>query len=190
MPPLPSRTARVGFTIVELMVTIALMAILAGVLAPNLRDFILNMRLTGDANDLMTDLMLARSEAVKRVTSITVCGKKNSGDTACGADPSWTAGWLIVIDANQDGKQDAGTTPIKLGGPVSGSNTLTNTANGPNKGTITYSATGIATTGIATLALCDTVRSNKYGRVIDVSAQGRARVIRVEPKLENTDSCK
>ena len=55
-----------GFTIVELMITIVLIAILTTIAAPSLRDLVMNGRMTSLANDFMTDLSVARSEAVKR----------------------------------------------------------------------------------------------------------------------------
>ncbi|HEX2830873.1 MAG TPA: GspH/FimT family pseudopilin [Burkholderiales bacterium] len=178
MSPLPLRTARAGFTAIELMVSIAILAILIGVTAPLLRDFILNSRLTGQANDLMTGLMMARSEAVKRGVSVMLCGKQNKGDTECGKDPKWTGGWFVAIDADRDGKIDAGTVPLTTG-EITGSNELENVpgvSSGP-KGAITYAPTGIATSGASTMRICD---SRDVGRLVTVSTTGRASVTKVD----------
>jgi prepilin-type N-terminal cleavage/methylation domain-containing protein len=89
-----------GFTLVELMFTILVVAILLGIGAPNLRDFIRNSRLTGQANDLLTGLNVARSEAVKRRTPVTLC----VGDpTACDADGNFADGWIVFVDVDGDG---------------------------------------------------------------------------------------
>ena len=61
-----------GFTLVELMFTITVLAVLLGIGVPNFRDFIRNSRMTAAANDLLADLNLARSEAVKRRVAVTL----------------------------------------------------------------------------------------------------------------------
>jgi type IV fimbrial biogenesis protein FimT len=169
----PRRTARAGFTLIEMMVAIAIMAILIGIAAPSLRDFVMNMRLTGQANDLLTDLMLARSEAAKRVTPITVCGRQGSGAPTCGSAADWSQGWLVVIDADSNGAQDAGTTQLKTNDKVGGSNRLTK----DSASVITFAPTGVTATGQTTLTLCD---SRSKGRVITVNPQGRASITKLE----------
>ena len=184
MSPPTLRTARAGFTVIELMVTIAILAILLGIAAPSLGRFIKDVRLAGQANDLLTDLMLARSEAVKRDVPIAICGKKNNDDTQCGADPNWEGGWLIVTDADRDGKRD-GTTPIlKSEEALHAKSTLKATGVG-NKGAITFNPTGMNSSGPITLTLCD---NEGYGRIIDVSAQGRPSVVKIDAKKAPNDA--
>ena len=62
-----------GFTLVELMVTLTVLAILVGVALPSFRDMILNNRRTAIVNDLVSSLLLARSEAIKRGQPVSVC---------------------------------------------------------------------------------------------------------------------
>ncbi|MEP5568050.1 MAG: GspH/FimT family pseudopilin [Halioglobus sp.] len=74
-----------GFTLVELMIVLVLLAVLLGVAVPSFRDFITNQRLRATSNDLRIALMTARSEAVKRNRSMQVT-----------PDGSWSAGWEIL----------------------------------------------------------------------------------------------
>lgn len=96
----PTRQAA-GFTLVELMVTIAVLAILVAAAAPSFREIGLNNRSTGMINSLLADLAIARSEAVKTARTAYV--------TANGAD--WNNGWIVWVDANGDGAQGGAAEP-------------------------------------------------------------------------------
>jgi type IV fimbrial biogenesis protein FimT len=128
----PTRRDR-GFTTLELMVTVAIAAMLAAVAAPGMLDFIRSNRLSTAARQFDADLVLARREAIKRNTRVLVCPV---GDVAgkCGAatTTAWTQGWLVCHDANADGDCDdavAGNpNPIRKHGALDASLTLTQTA--------------------------------------------------------------
>ncbi|MBN8772197.1 MAG: GspH/FimT family pseudopilin, partial [Thiobacillus sp.] len=74
-----------GFTLIELVVTLAVAGILLGIAIPNFQLFVMNNRMASQANDLITALNMARSEAVKRAANVMVC----SG-TVCPGAVSWT----------------------------------------------------------------------------------------------------
>lgn len=88
-----------GFTLVELMVAIVVLAILLAIGVPSFRDAALSSRLTGYANDLVASSQLARSEAIKRNSAVLLCASKSG--TACGidADTGWEAGWIVLAPA-------------------------------------------------------------------------------------------
>lgn len=80
-----------GFTLVELMVTVAILAIILGIAFPNMRELIINGRITTQTNELISSLSLARSEAIKRGLDVSVCAANGAG---------LAGGWFIVPGAD------------------------------------------------------------------------------------------
>jgi type IV fimbrial biogenesis protein FimT len=94
---------RTGVTLLELMIVIAIIAILTMVAAPSLRDLIRNARMTSLANDLMTDLSLARGEAVKRNVRISMCTSNNGTECTPTTNNEWRYGWIIFAEYDTAG---------------------------------------------------------------------------------------
>lgn len=89
-----SRLFERGFSLIELMVAVAVVAILAVVAMPNLRSVIANNRLRGQTDEMTASLQLARSEAVRRNARVDVCRTTN-GTTCAGAVGAWDR-WIVV----------------------------------------------------------------------------------------------
>ncbi len=85
-----------GVTIVELMITIAVLAILLTVAVPNFRSVINNNRVSGAANSLVTAMAYARSEAVARSAIVRLC-PANAAFTDCSGDDDWGGGLVIRL---------------------------------------------------------------------------------------------
>jgi type IV fimbrial biogenesis protein FimT len=83
-----------GFTLVEMMVTLLVLAILLGLAVPSFRDAALSSRLTGYANDLVASVQVARSEAIKRNATVTLCASTDG--STCAEDVGWEVGWIIL----------------------------------------------------------------------------------------------
>ena len=86
-----------GFSIIELMIGVAILAILVALAVPSLTSVINNNRLAAQANEFVTALQLARSEAVRLNTAVSVC-KSDDGAACSAAAGPWT-GWITVVDA-------------------------------------------------------------------------------------------
>ena len=84
-----------GFTLIELMTTIAIAAILVIIAIPNFNSFVKNNTLTTSANNLVFALNYARNEAVKRDAVVTLC-PTSDGQTCIASSTSWSTGWLVV----------------------------------------------------------------------------------------------
>lgn len=113
---------------VELMIVVAIAAILATIAAPSFSDFISNTRLTSTMTQLTGDLNRARSEAIKRNSWVLVCARNTNA--ACGAN--WGNGWLVCQDSEPDGACDTGTTanpnPITVHQAINANFTLNGSA--------------------------------------------------------------
>ena len=101
----PTSHQQKGFTLLELMATIAVLAVLLGIGVPSFTEMVRNNRLSAQTNDFVAALNLARSEAVKRGLKVSVCPGVN--DTCSGAT-DWNAGILVFTD-------DTGTSGVKDG---------------------------------------------------------------------------
>ncbi len=84
-----------GFSIVELMVTVTVAAVLLGLAIPSFRDLLINNKVTEATNQLVGDLNLARSEAVRRGTLVAVISTSGSND--------WSTGWYVESDGDFKG---------------------------------------------------------------------------------------
>lgn len=87
--PCPARPARRvrGFTLIEMIVVMALLAVITGIAAPGLAEFLAGQRVKAAAFDLTSDLLVARSEALKRGRAVTVAP----------IDGDWRAGWSASV---------------------------------------------------------------------------------------------
>lgn len=150
-------TSSAGFTIVELMVTLAVAAILMGYALPAFNDFLRQRTLTASANDFVLAVTYARSEAARRGEAVSV--------VALGADEDneWGEGFEVVVDSTAE--------VLRSFDPVEDA-TFDAEDGLDGEFQLTFNARGMMITGAAgEVALChpDSVR----GRVVDISAVGR-----------------
>jgi len=89
-----------GVTLIELLVTLSIVAIIVAVGVPALRDFFAPHQMRAAVNDLVTSLHVARSEAIKRETATTVCPSTNwdTPNPTCTPLGSLAEGWIVVVD--------------------------------------------------------------------------------------------
>jgi len=90
-----------GFSAIELMITVAIAAILLTVAVPSFRDALARTRVSGTADELQSALALARAEALKLKLPVTLCAR--ASDTACATGTSWANGFLLFQDPNGNG---------------------------------------------------------------------------------------
>lgn len=93
-----------GFTLVELMVSIGILAILTAVAIPSFTSVMVNYRLTTIANTFVASAQLARSEAIKRNGRVTMC--KSADGLICTTTGDWQQGWIIFQDIDNNAVKD------------------------------------------------------------------------------------
>ena len=99
-----------GVTLLELMVTVAIMAIMAAIAFPSMRDFVSNSRLVNRSEQIANAFRFARTEAVRMNTPVLLCGvliRKDGRNTGVCDETKISDGILIFADENRDGKYDA-----------------------------------------------------------------------------------
>jgi len=170
-----------GFTLIELMVTLAVAAIILTVGVPSFVSMTRDNSLITQTNELVADINLARSEAVKRGTRVVLCRSANpaAATPTCGGNANtWTTGWLMFADTNRTGTYVAADdTLIRIGQPTGG--TLTVITNNVANNNLEYNADGTTNEGggTALFVICDDRGASK-GRQIQVNAMGRPRLIK------------
>jgi len=156
MRPLGSRFGMGGFTATEMLVVLAIVGIITAIAAPNMAAMIRNQRVRTAAFDLFASLTLARSEAIKRNTAVTLT--PNLGD--------WGRGWQ-VNDANGNLlKQD------RVLGPTEAIPVTVAIVGGPN---VTFARNGRLNGGAVQFNLASVSGAQTFIRCVAVDLSGRPR---------------
>lgn len=154
-----------GFTLIELMIVLAIMGILISTVIPGFRGVIDNNRITTQSNLLMASLNLARAESVKRNNTVAVC-KSSSGTGCTSAAAGWEEGWLVFSDTDNDATVEVGETIVLVQGAIEGVTIR------PRGGSFTnaffYRADGSAS-GTDTFNVCPDDGKTAYARKVFVS---------------------
>jgi type IV fimbrial biogenesis protein FimT len=106
------RQKEVGFTLVELLTVVTIVAVLGLLATPFLSNAGLNGTLTASANNLVAAVNMARTEAVKRNATITLC--MSADGTSCAASGNWAQGWIVKNGSTVLYYQSSAPTGFKI----------------------------------------------------------------------------
>lgn len=167
-----------GFTLIELMVVIALVAILVSLAAPSFQDFVIRNRSAAMANDFVGTVLRARNEAVSRNTCVVVCRSTFANNPPqCAAGTDWQPGWVVFVDNTCSAPNVAANADdvILTAGPFRADYSLV--ATGANTDRIMFAGTGYARAGDAQgFDLRYQATTRPSNRRICLSVMGRTRI--------------
>lgn len=171
-----------GFTLYELLITLLIVGVILTLGIPNLSEFTANSRLTGAANDLHAAFQLARSEAARAKTNVTICASANplAGGANCGGGATWDQGFIVFLDDDGDlNRAGADETVLRAHGPLDNSITV-QVAN--NATYFSYASTGLGRGDVGgNPALTQVVMCDDRGNVIAAGGNSAARLFVATP---------
>lgn len=174
-----NRYKHVGFTLMELMVAMAITAILVMQAVPAFSGMLRSLRLSAAASAYFSSASLARSEAIKRNSRVVLC--KSALGTACNATGGWDQGWIVFHDANGNAMWDEGEDLVARQGALQSS--IRFTGNDPVANYVSYTATGKSklVSGAfqaGTLTVCAETKAPAEARQIIINGTGRLRTVK------------
>jgi type IV fimbrial biogenesis protein FimT len=161
-----------GFTILEVLIVIALVTILMAIGIPSFQYVTTANRISAEVNGLIGDMQYARAEAIKEGQTVVVCVfNGNSGTPGCATGNSWQNGWVVCSDPAADGACDAGQPVYRVQNPFTSTDTFVASS---NTSTVTFNREGFAVglPGIITIALHNVTSVPAYTRCLALSAVG------------------
>lgn len=173
-----------GFTLMEVLVTVAVLSIVVSLALPSFRVTLQNNRRAAALNDFVVTLSHARGLAVARRVPVTVCRSNAYAATTptCAAGSGWEDGWLTFLDVNGDGTFDSATDSVERRHEALPSD-ITFRGNTKVVNRVTFNNAGV-TNNNGTLALCDSRGwSTANSRVVVISTGGRVQAI--SPDLQD-----
>jgi type IV fimbrial biogenesis protein FimT len=157
-----------GVTLLEMLIALAVSAIVLTVVAPNIQSIIAKNRVTGEINELSSVIQYARFSAIDENATALVCPSNDFANCST----NWNQAKIVFIDTNNNGDRDT-SEPLLMSKPASSSGTSLRGPAAP----ISFSDTGASNT-LTTLVLCPNSNDIKMARGVNINMQGRVRITR------------
>lgn len=183
--PNNTRMRQKGLTLIELLVTLTIVGVLVSLAVPGFTSFLAKRAIAASLSDLASDFRLARSEALRRGRTVSIC--RSSNGTSCATSGSWSLGWIVFIDPNPSSPPSVGTGDevIRVQGAPTGIASILGAAGADPTTGVTFQSTGWARAAGATLVFTPTFSgSSGSTRLFCISNQGRPSV-----RPEGTTAC-
>ncbi|WP_252176430.1 GspH/FimT family pseudopilin [Endozoicomonas sp. 4G] len=167
----PKRIKEQGFTLIELMITLLIAAIIVAMGLPQLREMSNSIRFSNIQQNLLSNLLYARSEAVKTGTNNIACASTDGA--TCSVTPTlWSQGWIIFTDENSNGAFDSGIDTLKRSQTTDSIASITWSNSTP----IVFQGDGtVNNTSSGTFLICDNLTTSKIAKGVTINLSGRVR---------------
>ena len=165
------KTSLKGFTLLELISTLAVSAIVLGVGVPSIAALMNANRLSGQVNDLRSALALTRTEAITRNQHVVIC-KSDDGET-CTRKGRWDNGWIVYVDADRDRARDE-DEPVLLARTAVGKHVRIDYRGFGSHHYVVYRPNGMTRTN-GTFVICDP-QAEERARTLVLIKTGRVRI--------------
>lgn len=186
-----------GVTLIELMVGIALLAILLAIAAPNFQGMTASSRLTSASNELLGTLQQARAQAIRTGARVTVCKSADGAQCDNAAGVGWDRGWILFQDTTRDSfdaQVDDGeailshTTAIPAGTTIGGNAAVVNYVSFAADGRPRLMGGAVQAGTLRVCTASDSLTDNTRARDIVVTLTGQIRVTRPDGVADDCPS--
>ena len=169
-----------GFTLYELLITMLIVGVVLSLGVPNLSEFTANSRLSSTANDLHASFQLARSEAARSKTNITICASANSLAAGANCGGTWDQGYIIFVDDDGDLLRAGATeTVLRAHGEIA-TGVVMSIANDATY--FSYASTGMGRGDVGgNPALTQVVMCDDRGNIVGAGGNSAARLFVATP---------
>jgi type IV fimbrial biogenesis protein FimT len=184
-----------GFTLYELLITFLIVGVVLTLGVPNFVQFTQNSRMTSTANDLHASFQLARSEAARAKTNITICASANSMTAGADCGGTWEQGYIVFVDDNGDLARAGATETVLRAHPEVAEGVMLRFANGATY--FSYASTGLGrgdvggAPAVSQVVMCDArgnitaAGGNSAARLFVATPLGRATILRDKTMIGN-----
>jgi type IV fimbrial biogenesis protein FimT len=182
------KRTQTGFTLYELLITFLIVGAVLAYGIPNFAEFTKNSRMTSSANDLHAAFQMARSEAARSKTNITICASANSMLAGADCGGTWDQGFIVFVDENNDRARAGDTETVLRAQPAAEKGVIFAIANDATY--FMYASTGLGrqdagfNVALSQVVMCDE-RGNEIGaggnsaaRLFVATPLGRATILR------------
>jgi len=165
-----------GFTLFELLITLAIGALILGLGVPMMGSLLDANRVAGQVNALRGALALTRSEAIRRNQQVVLC--KSADGEHCGKRQAWSRGWMVYVDRNENHAREAQEPVVLAHGAVSEGHTVDYHGFGSHN-YISYRPTGFTQMN-GTFEIC-AAHAPDFSKALILMKTGRVRLSKTRP---------